>query len=321
MEIQPPLQVASPDGDYKVVLNWTPVIIRSASNVTFSIAFEKTNGTALSNVTYDFEVKAQQEPIVQKRNISAYAISEQQLRLPNIGLQPLQVGIYVISINGMPVDHSQTSSFNLYMIPTDTEMRQCSSLGIVEDNCNIEHVAFFSSTNQPVFILKTQGGKVPLDVGVEPIWGSDGNVQFKINFSPLQQNNALTPSVHYDLKIFRDNGTAVSAEPVYDYVRTLMINCPPVGYFCSFAVAHNGTTIVPDVSSNLPLKLDAGNYRLRIEVYSVYANQSDDPNSPAVVEMPIQVTPEYPFAQASIGVLAVAFGAIVGLGRKTHSFR
>jgi hypothetical protein len=56
-------------------------------------------------------------------------------------------------------------------------------------------------------------------------------------------------------------------------------------------------------------------------VYSVYANQSDDPNSPAVVEMPIQVTPEYPFAQASIGVLAVAFGAIVGLGRKTHSFR
>jgi hypothetical protein len=137
-----------------------------------------------------------------------------------------------------------------------------------------------------------------LDVAIQPIWTERGNVKFMISFLD-KGNNTLVPQVKYDAVIttFDANKTTV----VYD--ATSAVVSVPMGEPLSLYTA-NGTAMVPDNEEMSPLKLDSGSYVMKIVIYGIRST----PIEPQTVQVPFQVTPEFPsvaFVAGTGGIMVV----------------
>lgn len=143
-------------------------------------------------------------------------------------------------------------------------------------------------------------GKSSLDVAIQPMWSEGGKVQFKVDF--LQKGTQLLQQdVSYDLLIFKESGNKSAA--VFDAVNTGVFSVP-TGFPTSLSTG-NGTFVEPYD----PLKLGVGNYTVKVVVYGIGGRVIEHES----VEMPIQVTPEFPYPVVIL--VSAVIGAVIAISR------
>lgn len=149
-----------------------------------------------------------------------------------------------------------------------------------------------------------------LDVRIEPIFTDGGNVQFIISFlqkddvvkeEGKDNSNAPQPEILYDVMIFKgDSGNGRGNETAVFDAAANRVGSGPVENPASIYTVQGNVTVPEDK----PLRLEPGNFLVRVVVYSINSSRLVDPQS---VELPFQVVPEFPSETA---ILTAGLGGI-----------